>query len=300
MKQDYIMFYRNLILMVKLVVLIFQVFEGILRVSGLYLKLYDVGEISYLTWKRKFQCSKNEDRRQELLNNIDETCETMENELRQWKETINGRRHECYSLNHFTMKQILNLRKELAKACIGQVAIDELPLQTFMLLETVNKNVDHLLLANVLRTMIPENSIYLTEEGFKDERKYFASNTDGARSLTGNVEEEIDLIQPNMERWKNLLETFNSAKETLEGMSMGYSEEYLLAALQDCCPGTTEDDLVAWVVSGEKDEDTVMMLCEEAKKNPRLSHLFKDAFSPEFQDVNDEETLLYSTTTPER
>jgi hypothetical protein len=169
-----------------------------------------------------------------------------------------------------------------------------------MLLETVNKNVDHLLLANVLRTMIPENSIYLTEEGFKDERKYFASNTDGARSLTGNVEEEIDLIQPNMERWKNLLETFNSAKETLEGMSMGYSEEYLLAALQDCCPGTTEDDLVAWVVSGEKDEDTVMMLCEEAKKNPRLSHLFNDVFSEECQDVNDEETLLYNTTTPER
>jgi hypothetical protein len=169
-----------------------------------------------------------------------------------------------------------------------------------MLLETVNKNVDPLLLANVLRTMIPENSISLTEEGSKDEQKYFSSNTDGARSLTGNVEEEIDLIQPNMERWKNLLETFTSAKETLEGMSMGYSEEYLLAALQDCCPGTVEDDLVAWVVSGEKDEETVMMLCEEAKKNPRLSHLFKDAFSPEFQDVNDEETLLYSTTTPER
>jgi hypothetical protein len=278
----------------------FQVFEGILRVSNLYLQLREVGEINYLTWKTKFRCSKNEGCREELLDNIDQTCETMGNELKQWKENINGKRHECYSLNHFTMKQILNLRKELAKACIGQVAIDELPLQTFMLLEAVNKTIDPLLLANVLKKIIPENSIFLTEEGFKDEQKYFANDTEGEKILMENVEEEIVVIQPIMRKRKNSLATFTSAKETLEGMSMNYTEEYLLAALQHCGRRATEDEIVAWVASGDYDEETVTMLCEKATKNPRLSDLVKDVFGPECQAVNDEETFLCNTTANER
>jgi hypothetical protein len=282
--------------------LIFQVFEGILRVSNLYLQLCDVGEINYLTWKTKFRCSKNEGCREELLKNIDETCETMENDLKQWKETIDGKRHECYSLNHFTMKQILNLRKELAKACIGQVPVDELPLQTFMLLETVNKTIDPLLLANVLRTMVTENSIKLTEEDFKGEHKYFVSDTKSKKILMENVEEEMDVIQPTLRRRKNSLETLTGAKETLESMSMTINaEDYLLAALQDSGRRATKDDLIMWVVSHENDEEeTVMMLCEEAKKNPRLSDLVKDVFGMEFQAVNDEETFLCNTTAHER
>ena len=222
----------------------------------------------------------------------------MENELKQWKKNINGKRRKCYSLNHFTMKQILNLRKELAKACIGQVAIDKLPLQTFMLLETVNKTIDPLLLANILTTMIPENSIFLIEEGFKDEQKYFAGDTEGKEILMENVEEEMDVIQPIMR--KNSLETFTSAKETLEGMSMNYTEEYLLAALQHCGRRATEDDLVAWVVSGDYDEESVTMLCEKAKKNPRLSDLITDVLGAECQAVNDEEMFLCNTTANER
>ncbi|CAB4044833.1 Hypothetical predicted protein, partial [Paramuricea clavata] len=275
------------------------VFEGILRVSNLYLQLCEVGEIDYLTWKTKFECSKIERCREELLKNIDETCKTMENDLKEWKENINGERHRCYFLNHFTMKQILNLRKELAKACTGKVAMDELPLQTFMLLEAVNKIIDPLLLANVLRKMIPENSIFLTEEGFKDEQKYFASDTEGEEILMENVEEEIDVIQPIMRKRKNSLETFTAAKETLEGMSMNYSEEYLLAALEHCGRRATEDELVAWVASDDYDEETVTMLCEKAKKNPRLSDLVKDVFGPEFQAINDEETFLCNMTANE-
>ena len=273
-------------------VLIFQVFEGILRVSNLYLQLCEVGEINYLTWKEEFQCSKNESCREELLKNIDETCETMENELKEWEKTVNDKRHKCYSLNHFTMKQILNLRKELAKACIGQVPVDELPLQTFMLLEAVNKTIEPLLLANVLRTMIPENSIKMTEEGFKDEQKYFASDIEGKRTLPENVEEEVDIIQPKKRRRMNSLDTFVNAKETLESMSMTLNtEDYLLAALQDCGRRATKDDLITWVVSHENDEEeTVKMLCGEAKKNPRLSDLVS-VFGPEGQAANDEEMI---------
>ncbi len=282
-----------------LVILIFQVFEGILRVSDLYLQLCEVGEINYLTWKRKFQCSKNEGRREELLNNMNETCKTMEKYLKTWKEKINDKRHECYSLNHFTMKQILNLRKELANACIGQLAVDELPLQTFVLLETVNQAIDPLLLANVLTTMITDNSIFLSEEGFEDEQKYFADDTEGGSILEETVEEDllIDLIQPNKRRRVNSLDTLISAKDAVEVMSMSINtEDYLLAALQVCGRRATKDELVAWVVSHEEDdEESVIMLCEEAKKNPRLSDLVQDVFGPELQTANNEQAFLNNT-----
>ncbi len=278
-------------------ILIFQVFEGILTLSDLYLQLCEVGEINYLTWKRKFQCSKNEGNREELLNNINETCKAMEKDLKTWKEKISYQRHECYSLNHFTMKQILNLRKELANACIGQVAVHELPLQTFVLLETVNQDINPSLLANLLRKMVTDNSIFPSEEGFEDEQKYFADDTEGESILEETVEEEIDLIQLNKRRRVNSLDTLISAKDAVEVMSMSINtEDYLLAALQVCGRRATKDELVYWVVSHEEDdEESVMMQCEEAKKNPHLSDLVKDVFGPELQTANDEQTFLNST-----
>ena len=252
------------------------------------MKLCEVGEISYLTWNRKFTCSKIGGCTRALLKDIEENCETMESELEQWRKTINDRRHHCYSLNHFTMKQILNLRKELAKACTGQVPVDELPLQIYMLLETVDRNIDPLVLSNVLRTMIPENSITLTEDGFKDERKYFAGDPDDEIIVDEFMEEEVAVISPEIRLRKNSLESFTSAKETLE--EMGYAEEYALAALQHCGRHASEDEMVAWVASCESHED-VMKLCEEAKRNPHLSDLLKDEFGSNC-DVKNEEMLL--------
>ena len=239
-----------------------------------------------------------EGKRKELLANIEENCKTMEAELKEWEKAINDKRHECYSLNHFTMKQILHLRKQLAKACTGQVAMDELPLQIFMLLESVDKNINPLVLANVLRTMIPDNSVFLTEDGFKDEQKYFASDTIGESNVAESVEQEADVSQPDTRGRKNSLETVTSAKETLE--IMGSDEEYILAALQDCGRRATKDEIVAWVVSCEYKKEDVKKLCEEAKRNPRLSDLLEDVFGLDCQVANDEETFSDKATVLDR
>ena len=272
--------------------------------GDLYVQLCEVGEINYLTWKIKFQCSKNEGRRDKMLEDINETCETMERELMQWKKTINDKRHHCYSLNHFTLKQILNLRKELANACTGQVAVDELPLQTFMLLESVNKSIDPLLLADVLRAQVPENSIKLTDDGLKDGQKYFKNDREGDNSLEENVEEdEIDVHPPSKRRRANSVDTLTSAKESLECMSMDVNTDtYLLAALHNCGRNATEDELVAWVVSHENDDDeAVKMSYEEAKKNPQFSDLVKEVLGdPNDQTLNDQEEFSNSTTAHER
>ena len=268
------------------------------------MQLCEVGEIDYMTWKRKFQCSKKEGRREKLLNDINECCEQMEGDLKKWRETIDGKRRECYSLNHFTMKQILNLRKELAKTCTGKIAIDELPLQTFMLLETVNKDVNPILLADVLKDLIAENSIFMTENGFTDEQKYFEDDQIFEEFLGENIfeedleeplEEDVHSISPNTQRRKNSIESFNTAKDTLE--SMGKSEEYAVAAVQNCGRHATEDQLVAWVFSDECDEENVAELCEQAKANPHLSDILKDVFEPECDAEESDEEMILNTTT---
>ena len=266
------------------------------------MELCEVGEINYLTWKRKFECSKIQGRRDEMLKDINDTCEIMEGELEEWKETVNNKRHGCYSLNHFTMKQILNLRKDLANACTGQKAVNELPLKTFMLLETVNKSIDPLYLANVLRTMIPDNSIYLTEDGFKDEKKYFENKEEDEIILEEDVDEEMAILQPSSRRRANSIDTFTDAKETLESMSMDINtDDYLLAALQECGRRATKDELVFWVVSHEyDDEETIMTSCKEAKKNPHLLDLVKEVFPLEDATENNDEELPNSTSAHER
>ena len=266
--------------------------------NDLYLQLVEAGEINYLTWKRKFECSKDDCRKNELLNNINKTCATMEKELKQWKETINGERLKCYSLNYFTMKQILNLRRELGNACTGNEAVDELPLQTFMLLEAVNKSIDPSLLANVLTTMIADNSIYLTKNGSKDEQKYFGNEIEGESITNENSQEEIDEIKPSNRRRVNSIDTFIDAKEALENMSMDINtHDYLLAALHDCGRRATKDELVSWVVSHENDaEEAIMTSCEEAKTNPHLSDLVTEVFGWECQTMSDEDEILNSTT----
>jgi hypothetical protein len=145
--------------------------------------------------------------------------------------------------------------------------------------------------------MIPENSIVLTEECFKDERKYFANEEEGESISDESIEEETDVIQPSRRRRANSIETLTSAKETLEAMPLDINtDEFLLAALHECGRRATKDELIFWVVSPENDdEETVKILCEKAKKNPRLSDLVMEVFGPECQTVNDEEKIPISS-----
>ena len=253
------------------------------------MQLCEVGEIKYLTWKEEFQCTNISNDRERLLETITHICENMENNLKKWKAEIDQMRALCYPLNHFTFKQILKLRKDLAKACTAQVATDELPLQTFTLLETVNRFISPLLLAETLKSTIPDNLIFLTEKGFEDAQQYFTRKEEGEPRMEESIESETQRIQPSTRRRKSSIETFNSAKETLE--AMGYEKECVIAALQYWGRNATEEELISWAVSNENDE-IVMTLSEKAKNNPELSDILKDIFDLEDVAMSDEEKAI--------
>ncbi|XP_046861659.1 E3 ubiquitin-protein ligase RNF213-like [Xenia sp. Carnegie-2017] len=147
------------------------------------------------------------------------------------------------------MKQILTLRKELFKACVGETAVNDLPPQLFVLLETVKIGINPIILANVLKSIIPENSVYIKGE-----------DVPGSRPTPSTP------IQR-----QNSFEVLASAKEIIE--SVGYDEDYILAALQVCGRKATENNLVEWVFDCNEDEDTIFALSQKAKENPHLSDL---------------------------
>ena len=262
---------------------IFQIFEGILRIGNLYMQLCEMGQIDFLTWKRKFEC-----RKEMLLNDIEKCCKTMEGKLEQWKECISRERKRCYFLNHFTMKQILKLRKELAEVCAGQVPIDELTFQTYTLLETVSKGIDPLSLAAVLQRIIPKNELFFREESLDVGKKYFKNGVDDEKNSKDDVTKETSVFPKKIKKRKNSLENFKSAKETLE--KLGKNDEDVVAALQICGRYATDKELVTCVLNWENDEEEVDRLFEEAKQNPSLSDLLTDFIDTDYRLEDDEKT----------
>ena len=267
-----------------------QVFEGVLRVGSLYVELCEVGEINYLTWKIAFQCS--EEKRDNVLEDIKQTCVEMEQHLKTWKSHIDENRKDCYTLNHFTMKQILKLRKELASACTGQVPIDQLSLQSFTLLESACKHVEPVMLGNVLETIIPKSAHFISKESSKDEH-YFKVENNPSETLDDEVDfQPVVDISPRRPKRKSSLESFISAKENLEAES--FSEHVIIASLAACGRGATEDELVMWAVSTGSglDDEALENMCEDAFKNPELTDFLED-FKDESDnnEVKDEEHL---------
>ena len=247
-------------------------FEGVLRVGGLYVELCDVGEINYLTWEIKLQCSKTGSGRSKLLEKLDGTCSEMEKHLNTWKNKVDENRKGCYSLNHFTMKQILKLRKELALASTGQIAVDELPLQSFALLESVCKDVNPIILTDILQSVIPDSCPFITDRGLSEDKNYFRMEEETPSTVSddalSNALAESLLRIPKR---KNSLESFNSARESLE--RMGYGEDVIIASLRACGRGAQEEELVMWATDNEKENETIERLHGEALKDPELSEL---------------------------
>ena len=277
-----------------LITLLLQVFEGVLRVGGLYVQLCEVGEINYLTWKIELQCSKTGSGRSKLLEKIDGKCSEMEEHLNTWKNQVDENRKGCYSLNHFTMKQILKLRREMALASTGQIAVDELPLQSFTLLESVCKDVNPIILTDILQSVIPDSCPFITDQGLSEDKNYFRMEEETPSTVSddalSNALAESLLRIPKR---KNSLESFNSARESLE--RMGYGEDVIIASLRACGRGAQEEELVMWVIDNEKDNETIEQLYGEALEDPELSELLIEVMGMECthnEHVDDEREFI--------
>ena len=77
----------------------------------------------------------------------------MEQSLQQWKDELHTKRMLYSELNHFTTRQLLVLRRQLAVVQgRGPKAVDSIPLEVYNLLESVLPGVEPAILKSVSNT----------------------------------------------------------------------------------------------------------------------------------------------------
>ena len=117
----------------------------------MYIALRKAGEVSHLKWKYEFQCTPRLTTSRSLTDDLVEKSEQMEHCLQQWKDELHVKRMMYSELNHFTTRQLLVLRRQLAEVQRrGPKTVDSIPLKVYNLLESVLPGVEPVILKSVL------------------------------------------------------------------------------------------------------------------------------------------------------
>ena len=85
-----------------------KVFHTVLIISDTLVKLLTEGCVHFIRWQYRFHCKDN-------FLQLQYEEKNLSRQLKLWEEAVSIARNKCYSLNSFTMKQLLLLRKELAR-----------------------------------------------------------------------------------------------------------------------------------------------------------------------------------------
>ena len=117
----------------------------------MYIALCKAGEVSHLKWKYDFQCTPRLTSSRSLTDDLEEKSEQMEHCLQQWKDELHAKRMMYSELNHFTTRQLLVLRRQLAEVQRrGPKTVDSIPLKVYNLLESVLPGLEPVILKSVL------------------------------------------------------------------------------------------------------------------------------------------------------
>ena len=190
----------------------------------------------------------------------------MEYCLQQWKDELHAKRMMYSELNHFTTRQLLVLRRELAKVQgRGPKAVNSIPLEVYNLLESVLPGVEPTILKEVLISC----GICRQQTGHNIVRSY---------GITGTVHRSIPLRQSSSQ--SSHVEMFQTLVAKLE--SIGYPEaEPIAIAAMISCKEASEADLIVWCVKNASNKDVIDASYSEALQDPRyLALIDKDLVAP--------------------
>ena len=229
----------------------------------MYIALCKAGEVSHLRWKHEFQCTPRFPTNRSLTQDLEEQSAQMEQCLQLWKKELHTKRMLYNELNHFTNRQLMFLRKQLAVVQgRGPKAIDNIPPSVYNLLESVLPGVEPAILKSVLISC----GICSQTTGDSIVRSYGA---------TGAVQPSILLHQPRSKSSHE--EVFQTLVAKLE--SIGYSEtERFAIASMISCKDASELDLFVWCVKNAGNKDLIDASYSEALRDPRyLALIDKDS-----------------------
>ena len=116
----------------------------ITRLGDAFVKLIEAGDVGYLTWKKEFRCDVNAAKTQgdQYYHKISQEIEHFEQRLNSWKIELMGFRKRFPLANHFTVKQILVLRRYLKQySSNSKKNLPTKDYQVFTLLKSISNDV---------------------------------------------------------------------------------------------------------------------------------------------------------------
>ena len=184
----------------------------------------------------------------------------MELCLQQWKDELHAKRMMYGELNHFSTRQLLVLRRQLA-------VVQERGISTevYNLLESVLPGVEPAILKSVLISC----GICNQQTGHDIVRSY---------GITGTVDRSIPLHQPRSQT--SSAEIFQTLVAKLESFGYPEAEQIAIAAMMSC-KDASEGDLIVWCVKNASNKDEIDASYSKALHDPRyLALINKDLAVP--------------------
>ncbi|CAH3163087.1 unnamed protein product, partial [Porites evermanni] len=257
-----------------------QILQGVVRLGQAYVKLCEIGDVSYLDWNKEYKC-KTSIVEKDVINDITSQAQEFERRYYAYRVRLHEQRMRYRELNYFTTQQLLFLRKELA-AIKRRANIDFLNFQVFALLEKIAPGISPSTLKGVL-----------IEAGVMQDSSYSDDRVLDQQSLPGS--HVVDYHQTADEQVE-VEEKFERLLKSVEKLNYPEAERLTLAALEENWQ-SSEADLVFWCVQNKADDALIDRLCDEAKKNPLFRVIVKEVTgleSSESAEDSDEEDVSES------
>ncbi len=122
------------------------------RVAKALVELQQSGKVKYIGWQMSFPCKPDECKIMSLTN----MAQNMEDELEDWRGEVDSARKQFYGLNCYTMKQLLDLRKELGN--FKSAVAPTLPCHVLTLLQSISPTVTVAVISSAFQPETPVES----------------------------------------------------------------------------------------------------------------------------------------------
>lgn len=234
--------------------------QGVIQLGQAYVNLCEIGDVSHLDWTQEYRCNRQSVMGKKVIDDIESKRTEFERRFSACKEHINSLRRKHQELNHFTIQQLLFLRKELAGLKHG-ATMNSLHLQVYTLLEKVLPGLHR----SSLRTALLGAGIF-TPHLHDDTYSDVAASRNASEQVPSCIQQREDqrtVDQQVVEKYEQLL-------NNLEKLDYSEPDRLAVAALFENLEGT-DAELVVWCVQNNGNSDLIEKNYDKASDDPRFS-----------------------------
>ncbi|XP_070579262.1 E3 ubiquitin-protein ligase rnf213-alpha-like [Ptychodera flava] len=241
-----------------------EILSGVMRLASTYIDLYSTGNVLFSEWKVFIFCEPDKKvsvivdvgidgydfkGTEPIEKQLSSLCDFLEKCLQEWMIYVEEKQEQHYYLNFFTTKQLVMLRKELARAVMS---IDEMSPGMYTLLGTLKQDC----CADDVKEAVKKTFIERSDDDMLVHSKEDPCNTTFEDATeVGKGDPDVGNSE-DMRRVKKLQILLKFLEEE------GISEMVAKAAVVSCGIEADMDDALAWCFQNMNNQELVSQLNE--------------------------------------